>query len=77
MENLAKYIFWLLGLCVAVYLVILDKKYPETKTNDIAFWLIGGYISFVFAWPKSVGNAIDKVLDKVSDFSVSFQNKDE
>ncbi len=77
MELITKYIFALFWLFVAVYLTYLDKEYPESQpTDDIVYWIVWWYIAFVFAWPRVVGDVIEKVVTKISDFSINFK-KDE
>ena len=65
-----------LGLAMILYLVELDKKYPDTPTPTIAYYIVWGYIFFVCAWPDAVWKALQKVADKLTSFSFSFK-KDE
>lgn len=80
MELITKYWFMILWsgiwLALVAYLVNLDKEYPDTPTNPIAYYIVWWYIFFVCAWPDAVGKALQKIADKVSNFTISFK-KDE
>ena len=76
MEETTRMIFWLLGVLSMLAVLYIERKYPEgNPIDETVYWIIGGYIVFVFAWPRGVKSALNKVIDKVWDFSISV-NKD-
>lgn len=63
---LVKWLLAFLWLATIWYLVRLDKQFPDsTPTDNVVYYIIGGYIIFVFAWPEWVEEIIRAIANKI------------
>ena len=72
MEDVTRMVFGLLGVVAALLLVFIDRRFPwDSPINNRVYRIIGGYILFVFAWPKAVSRSLWKVTDKIVEKFIS------